>query len=318
MLRRPQLLCRSGQSNASNSGCACCADEHVHRAVFWSSTRVGLPRVAADLLRRFVAADAVHAGSTLPETATCVARLALQTRRFAPQQVISRPRGAAFSRVVGVHGRIWQYAADVTMSLCICLRLQPRSTNSTASQSSMPGASVSAERAEVVGRADEAVAEVVLLQPVHHHARHQWVVLSVSQRALRAGRCSTPSGRERSTAPLPRNAGSPVEQVLRRAIVAALSRCTGGRLTAEVADSMTNGKAQAGGSTAASLSSSACASSCPPAVCQSSWSSAPWCWPLSATAAICHWYGVRFGRRVDAPEDFRPELPGSSCESPRA
>ena len=60
------------------------------------------------------------------------------------------------------------------ISRCIALMLQPRATNSLASQSSSSGwLGGCPGRAEVVGRGDDPFAEVVQPDPVDHHARGQ-------------------------------------------------------------------------------------------------------------------------------------------------
>ena len=96
---------------------------------------------------------------------------------------------------------IW-YASDVMIRRCICLMLQPRSMNSTASQSSNSGCVGGlAHLAEVVQRGDDAPAEVVAPDAIDDHARGQRILRGAEPFGQRAPASRSAAVRGRNLPP---------------------------------------------------------------------------------------------------------------------
>ena len=83
---------------------------------------------------------------------------------------------------------------------CIGFKLQPLATNSIRQVSpAVPDSWALAHAAEIVGRGDDAAAEMVMPDPVHHHARGQRICGSAIQRASAVRGCSAVFGQFRSS-----------------------------------------------------------------------------------------------------------------------
>ncbi len=117
------------------------------------------------------------ARSSSPEMASIASRIGFgiePAQREARQQAVVRIDGVEPSRAARC---VWRYTADVRMSRCIALTLQPRTDELRGEVVEQFGVRrLRPGNAEVVGRGDDAGAEVVLPDAVDHDAGEERVL----------------------------------------------------------------------------------------------------------------------------------------------
>ena len=197
--QQQRLRRRGGRRPGGRSYCACPAGRKRRRAdsagSAWRRHRsnggsgprlgVGLPGVFADWSGSFGRALRPNIrGFNSPDRASMASRIASPSsrrRRMCQSRWLSRidrRRRWRMRRPCGRCGNPDDTRPTVTISRCMCLRLQPFSTNSTASQSSNSGCvGRLAHDAEIAGRGDDADAEMVLPETIDDDAGRQRVVL---------------------------------------------------------------------------------------------------------------------------------------------